>query len=178
MEDYAEQAHVEPADPSYAKYWFGGQILFCIGLIVLSLYVVIESIRFSIPYLDRGDATFFDMPGLSPILASLLLILLSVLVIRKSAALGGKASYYFSRDFVKALGGTEARLVCIVFGTLVVYVFLLFPYLHYALATLIYLVGFMALLKLCTWRSILASAIFAAALWFVFGYLFSINLPN
>ena len=178
MEKYVDQSSDSPAKPIVEKYWFGGHILFCIGLILLGLFVIFEAIRFSMPYLERGDATLADMPGLSPIICSVLLILLSLPVIIKSAAAGGRLGYFISAEFMKGLWGTEAKIFYTVFGTIIAYVFLLFPYLPYALATMIFLVSIMALLKLFTWQSILVSAVTSGALWFVFGTLFKINLPH
>jgi len=178
MEDHVEMAIDVPAEANAQKYWFGGHILFCIGLNLLGIYVVFESVRLSLPYLESGDATWSDMPGLSPIICSILLMLLTIPVIIKSVKAGGKLRYFISRDFRDGLCGSEAQIFYVVFASMLVYVFLLFPYLPYALATLIFLVGSMALLKLFTWKSVLVSAITSGALWFVFGVMFQINLPH
>ena len=105
-------------------------------------------------------------------------MLLTIPVIIKSVKAGGKLRYFISRDFRDGLCGSEAQIFYVVFASMLVYVFLLFPYLPYALATLIFLVGSMALLKLFTWKSVLVSAITSGALWFVFGVMFQINLPH
>lgn len=178
MESHVEPAPGAPAEAKVENYWFGGHILFCVGLNLLGIGVIIESVRLSLPYLENGDATWSDMPGLSPIICSILLMLLTIPVIVKSVRAGGKLRYFVSRDFLAGLCGAEARIFGIVFASMLVYIFLLFPYLPYALATLIFLVGSMAWLKLFTWRSVLVSAITSGALWFVFGVLFQINLPH
>ncbi len=176
MSDKVDEVSEKSA--AVADYWFSGQLLFCIVLALVGAAVIFAAMRLSLPYLDSGAATAFDMPGLGPIVVGAGLIALCLALAAKCVRAGGRLAYFASPEFRRALVGGEARIVYIVFGSLAVYVFMLFPYLPYALASFIFLVGTMALLKLFTWRSVLASALYSAALWFVFAYLFSINLPH
>lgn len=178
MEVLADPHAVAPSRPPVPAYWAAGHILFCLALIALGVYVIVESIRFSLPFVERGDASLVDMPGLTPIVCSVLLIALCVPIIVKHAAAGGRLAYFVSADFAMSLKGGEAKIFAIVFGALLVYVALLFPHLPYALATMIFLVATMALLRLFSWRSLIVAAATSGALWLIFAVAFKINLPH
>ncbi len=178
MEAPTVQLDGAPSHPPVPKYWAAGHVLFCLVLVALSLYVIGESIHFSIPYVERGDASLVDMPGLTPIICSILLIALSVPIVVKNIAAGGRLGYFVSAAFVDGLKSPEAKIFIIVFGTLLVYVGLLFPHLPYVLATMIFLVALMALLKLFSWQSLIVCAATSGTLWLLFSVLFKINLPH
>lgn len=160
------------------KAWYSCQILFSLFLILTGIFIIITSIQFSRPLLQSGSATCLDMPGLSPIVCSALMILLSLYIIVDAAHRGGTLGYFWSAPMRKALKSTEAITLYKVFAAFILYVFILFPSLPYWLSTVVFLVLFMAIFKVFSWKTILISMIVTGALMYVFGVLFAVNLPN
>lgn len=160
------------------KGWYSCHILFGIALILTGVFVIADSLRMSIPLLEKGQATVLDMPGLSPILCSLLLIVGAAVVIVSSWRRGGTLSFFFTPALIKALTGREARTAYKVFVLLSCYVFILFPYVTYWLATFLFLIVFMWAFRVFSWKSALVSLGTALSIWYIFGHLFGINLPK
>jgi hypothetical protein len=158
--------------------WPSVDILFSLLLIALSLFIIIESVIESRPLLASEQATLLDMPGLSPIICSALLIGLSVAMIVSAYRKGGRLGWFFSGELSRALSGREARAVYKVFALLLAYVFLLWPHLPFWLSTTVFLIGFMAAFGVFSWTSVLTSGLTVAMLWYVFLELFNIALPS
>lgn len=160
------------------KSWYTGHILFSIALILISIYIIIDSLKMSIPLIEKGHATILDMPGLSPIVCSSLLIILSLIVAVSAWRSGGSLKHLASPDVRKALTGREAIVVYKVFALLLLYVYLLLPLLPYWISTSLFMIIFMLSFRLFSWKTVLISISTALLITVIFGKLFGINLPK
>ena len=160
------------------KSWYMCHIFFSIALILVSIYIIIDSLKMSIPMIEKGQATILDMPGLSPMLCSLLLIILSLVMIVSAWRSGGTLKHLASPDVRKALVGREAIVVYKVFALLLIYVFLLLPFLPYWVSTSLFMVLFMLSFRVFSWKTVLISISTALSIMVIFGKLFGINLPK
>ena len=159
------------------KAWYTSHILFSIALILASIYIIIDSLKMSIPLIEKGQATILDMPGLSPIICSLLLIGLSIVMIRSAWRSGGTLRYLASAEIRKALIGPEAIVVYKVFALFLLYVYALIPFLPYWASTFLFMVVFMLSFRVFSWKTILISISTALSIMVIFGKLFRVNLP-
>ncbi|MBN2437356.1 MAG: tripartite tricarboxylate transporter TctB family protein [Deltaproteobacteria bacterium] len=160
------------------KTWYTCHILFSVALILAAIYIIIDSLKMSIPLMERGQATILDIPGLTPIICSLLLIILSLVVIVSAWRSGGTLKHLVSPDVRKALGGREAIVVYKVFTLLLLYVYLLLPFLPYWASTFLFMVVFMLSFRVFSWKTILISFLVAILIKVIFGDLFGILLPK
>ena len=160
------------------KAWYTCHILFSIALILVSIYIIIDSLKMSLPLIEKGQATILDMPGLSPIICSLLLIVLSLVVIVSAWRSGGTLKYLASPDVRKALIDREAIAVYKVFALLLLYVYLLLPFLPYWASTFLFMVVFMLSFRVFSWKTVLISISTALLIMVIFGNLFGVNLPK
>jgi hypothetical protein len=158
--------------------WFSVDIAFALTLIAGSIYVIADSLVTSLPMVASDQATYLDMPGLSPILCAALLIVMAVGMIVSAYRKGGRLSWFATAGFAKALTGREARTVYKVFALLGAYVFLLWPHLPFWLSTGLFLAGFMAACGVLSWVSLTVSCVTAGTLWYVFLELFNVALPS
>lgn len=161
-----------------SKPFRSADLLFALVLIALGLGVIAESVRTSLPMLEKGDATMLDMPGLTPIVCAGLLIAFSLAVAADALRRGGRLGWFASAEFRSGLRSREALALYTVFGSLAVYVFGLFPFLPYLASTSLFLAGFMALCGELHWKSLLISAATALFITLVFGELFAVMLPG
>jgi hypothetical protein len=159
------------------KSWYTCHILFSIALILASIYIIIDSLHMSIPMIKNGQATIMDMPGLSPIICSVLLIILSLVMIRSAWRSGGTLKHLVSAEVRKALTGREAITVYKVFALLLLYVYVLMPFLPYWASTFVFMVVFMLSFHVFSWKTILISISTALSIMVIFGKLFGVNLP-
>jgi hypothetical protein len=159
------------------KSWYTCHILFSIVLILASIYIIIDSLQMSIPFIERGQATIMDMPGLSPMICSLLLIGLSIVMIRSAWRSGGTLKHLASPEVRKGLIGKEATTVYKVFALLLLYVYVLMPLLPYWASTFLFMVVFMLSFRVFSWKTILISISTALLIMVIFGKLFGVNLP-
>ena len=158
--------------------WFSVDIAFALALIAGSIYVIADSLLSSLPMVASDQATYLDMPGLSPIICAALLIVMAAGMIVTALRKGGSLGWFASAEFVRALSGREARVVYKVFALMSAYVFLLWPHLPFWLSTGLFLVGFMAAFGVCSWVSVAVSCATAGTLWYVFLELFNVALPS
>ncbi len=153
-------------------------IAFSLVLIAASVYVIVDSLAQSLPMVASEQATYADMPGLSPIICAAILIVMALAMIASAFRRGGRLGWFASADFAQALAGREARAVYKVFAILGTYVFVLWPHLPFWLSTGVFLAGFMAACGVFSWVSIAVSAVTAGTLWYVFLELFNVALPS
>jgi hypothetical protein len=160
------------------KSWYTCHILFGLGLILASVYVIVDSLKMSLPLIEKGQATPLDMPGLSPIVCSALLILLSLVVIASARRNGGTLKHLLSPEVRNALVRGEAVVVYKVFSLMLLYIYGLLPHLPYWASTSLFMVVFMAVFRVFSWRTIVISISTALLIMVIFGHLFGINLPK
>lgn len=160
------------------KSWYTCHILFSIALILVSIFIIIDSLKMSLPLIGKGQATILDMPGLSPIVCSLLLIALSLVVIVSAWRNGGTLKHLASPEVRKAMVGREAIVVYKVFALLLLYVYLLMPLLPYWASTFLFMIVFMLSFRVFSWKTVLISISTALLIMVIFGNLFGINLPK
>lgn len=160
------------------KAWYTSHILFSIALILVSIYIIVDSLKMSLPLIEKGQATVLDMPGLSPIVCSLLIIVLSLVMIVSAWRSGGTLKQLLSPEVRQALIGREAIVVYKVFALLLLYVHLLMPLLPYWASTSLFMVVFMLSFRVFSWKTVLISIATALLIMVIFGNLFGINLPK
>ncbi len=159
------------------KGWYSCQILFSFFLILVGLYVIFNSVRYSMPLIKAGDATYVDAPGFSPVVCGGLLIILSLYVAYGSWKRGGTLRYFFSAEMFAALKSKEALTFYKVFTLMFLYGFVLLPSLPYWLSTILFMLAFMITFKYFTWKAVAVSVLTSFTLYYVFGTLFSVALP-
>lgn len=159
------------------KSWYTCHILFSMALILASIYIIIDSLQMSIPMIERGQAAITDMPGLTPIICSVLLIILSLFMIRDAWRSGGTLKHLASLEVRKGLIGPEAIAVYKVFALFLLYVYVLMPLLPYWASTFLFMVVFMLSFKAFSWKTILISIVTSVSIMVIFGKLFQVNLP-
>lgn len=157
--------------------WLSVDIAFSLALIAASVYVIADSLAQSLPMVASDQATYADMPGLSPILCAALLIIMALAMIASAYRRGGRLGWFVSPGVARALTGREARTVYKVFALMSAYVFLLWPHLPFWLSTGLFLVGFMASCGIVSWVSLTVSCLTAGTLWYVFLEFFNVALP-
>lgn len=160
------------------KAWYSMHLVFSGLLVVLSAYIIIESLRASVPMLVAGNATILDMPGLSPIVCAGLLTLFAVLLGAEAFRKGGRLSYFISKEVRAALSGREAATVYKIGACLVVYVFFLWPLVPFWCSSGLFMFSLMAVFGELSWKTAAVSILTAGILWFVFNDLFQVMLPS
>jgi putative tricarboxylic transport membrane protein len=160
----------ETAAPGGAPHKAGADFVAGLVIFVVSLYVLIASIR--MPY--YGDAGALSSPGLTPGLIALFMLALSAALMLRSRR--------FRLRFTMTAPSIEARRVLTVFGLVFLYV-LLMPWIGYAIATFLMLFAFQTIFAakrdlrfLLLWAGGLSLGL-TAALYYVFGQIFLIPLP-
>lgn len=148
----------------------GADFLAGLVIFVISLYVLIESIR--MPF--YGDSGALGSPGLTPGLIALFMLVLSAALMWRNRV--------FQIPWTIKPPDEPARRVLMVFGIVVLYVATM-PVIGYAPATFLLLLAFQTIfvkkrdLRFVLIWGIGLSAALSAALWYVFGEIFLIPLP-
>lgn len=158
--------------------WLSVDIAFALVLIAVSVYVIVESLATSLPMVASEQATYLDMPGLSPIICAVLLIVMALGMIVGAYRKGGRLGWFATADLGRALTGREARTVYKVFALVGIYVFVLWTRVPFWLSTSLFLVAFMAAFGTFSWRSVVVACVTAGTLWYVFLELFNVALPS
>lgn len=147
-----------------------------IGLMILSVVIIFDSYRMA---KDVGGELYAS-PGMLPMFLGILLLLTSVLLLRRSIrsmGIGHNAAGFLSwfTGFIKSRMAREMALGALI---LALYTFLLAPRMPFWASTSIFLVLVMAILKATSFiRNLLITALVVGAIYAVFKMIFHVPLP-
>lgn len=146
-----------------------------IFLIVLSLFVMVESYRMPIFKIHGG---IWAAPGLVPFFIGFILFFMAVGLIVSSRNKGGKGGSITKERVLHFFKNEEFRRIIIVFGITALYIFILIRFTHYFVSTCIYLSIFMFLFGYRKWAKMAVIIVGAiTAVYLLFNKIFLIPLP-
>lgn len=143
-----------------------------IVIALFGLYVLISGVHMSDVSRKMSDTAWYGTPGILPIVIGTVLTGLSVVMLlsiyRKGTrinkeVMGSAAAYFKSSGFVR---------LAVAIGLLALYIFVLFRFLPFVLATFLYLAANMIFFrekKYPIWKIVLICAIFSVAIYLFFG---------
>ena len=117
------------------------------SLLIIFGWTAYESFRMSAERIAAGTATIYTAPGLVPFIISLIIIFCVISVIRRAISDGADLTFLSPRGLKASYSVPGAFSAMIVMAFLSAYVFLLAPFVPFALSTFIFTAGFMLLYK-------------------------------
>jgi hypothetical protein len=146
-----------------------GDLLTSILLVLVGLYVCLESYRLTLENISRGDARIYSSPGFVPFVFGAALIAGSIAVARVAVREGGNLRFLLPRTLWNAAASAAGRNTLIILGLLGFYIFGLLKLMDYWLATFIFLFAFITQFSE---KSMVRIAFIAAATSGIVAYLF------
>ena len=145
-------------------------------LTLFGIYVIIASLNMKV------YNTFIDAPGFFPLIIGVVIAALGALLAFIGLKAGGVAELkeVCTGTFMKAFFTDDRTVrVLVLFGMMVIYIFVLIGRLHFILSSTIYLVATFLYLKACKhwWMSIIIAVIASAAAYYAFRFGFGITMP-
>lgn len=145
-------------------------------LVLFGIYVIVTSLNMKV------YNTFIDAPGFFPLIIGVVITVLGALLAFIGVKAGGvtELKEVCNGTFLKAFFKDDRTLrVLILFGMMVIYIYVLIGRLHFILSTSIYLVATFLYLKACKhwWMSIIIAVVASAVVYYAFRYGFGITLP-
>jgi hypothetical protein len=147
-----------------------------IFLILFSLYIIFESFAMN----SKSTNVFYTSPGFLPLIFASLLILCSLLLIKKSVAgiSFGKAARKSWENLKETLMSKPAFNVFAGLIILGIYTFVLLAFMPYWLASLVFLMFIMIYMRSASvLKAVLISCLSVGFLVVVFEYLLNVRLP-
>lgn len=135
---------------------FVGSLVF----LALSVYMVIEGIRYHQDITRRMALAFYESPGFFPVIVGSVMFVCSLMLLvrsTKGGALGENLQKL--KDGASALMNKDMLFACVGIAIMGLYIFIVLPFLGFLLASIIFLVGIMLYLKAGHWAKILLIAI-------------------
>lgn len=124
-----------------------GDIVISTLFIIGSLWVAYESIRMSYEMYSKGLATLYTVPGLFPLIVSIAIFGCSISVLLNALKVGGDLKFLSVTSLRKTFSDFDAFIPAIVFGLMVIYVFILVERLPFVIGTFIFITAMMAIFK-------------------------------
>jgi len=158
-----------------------GDIIISILLILVSIWTAYESLRMSYEMYSRGLADFYTVPGLSPFIVSVLILICAIVVLVNAIRVGGDLKFLSPTVLKKTFSSLETFTPIIVIGLMWIYVFILVDRIPFTIATFIFIVLLMVIFKATRliW-TLLISALYSVAIVYFFakivGTIFPITL--
>jgi|GEM_PF-4475315 uncharacterized membrane protein YecN with MAPEG domain len=147
-------------------------------LFVLALFFLGKSLQMNREAMDVFGSVLYTAPGFLPAIVSIILMILGLTLMISAWREGARLSI---GDFRAAWGAMKSNTAIRIYGIVAmfgVYIFLLIGLLPFAVATFLYLFGFMLLFKAGHWLKLLfISALSSLAIVYVFQELVNIPLP-
>ena len=145
-------------------------------LTLFGIYVIIASLNMKV------YNTFIDAPGFFPLIIGVVIAALGALLAFIGIKAGGVAELkeVCTGTFMKAFFTDDRTVrVLVLFGMMVIYIFVLIGRLHFILSSSIYLIATFLYLKACKhwWMSIVIAVIASAAAYYAFRLGFGITMP-
>jgi len=149
-------------------------------LLATSIFVVVDSTRMTffvkIPGVEKEG--WFVAPGFLPLILGLGLIVMSLIMISIALKEGGKLAFPGWEKFRNYFKSKDELIMAAEIGLLFLYTFVLIGNIHFAVASFIYLVLAMVIVRAISWYKILTiSGVVSIAVAYLFGNLFKIPLP-
>jgi len=145
-----------------------------IFLIAFCIFVIVSSLRM------RVYSTFYDAPGIFPLVISSITGLYSIFLLIDSIKKGGfreiKSLWEHKKKFIDKSILVLKRII-IISGLIFIYALFLVQNMHFTIATFIFLSVMMSFLKINRLVIILISGSLSLVISFAFGTLFNIPLP-
>lgn len=124
-----------------------GDIVISTCFIIGSLWTAYESIRMSHEMYTKGLATLYTVPGLFPLIVSLAILGCSISVLLNAVRVGGDLKFLSAASLKKTFSNFDAFIPAIVFGFMIIYVFILIERLPFVIGTFIFITAMMAVFK-------------------------------
>ena len=145
-------------------------------LTLFGIYVIIASLNMKVYNI------FIDAPGFFPLIIGVVITVLGALLAFIGIKAGGAAELkeVCTGAFMKAFFTDDRTLrVLILFGMMVIYIFVLIGRLHFILSSSIYLVATFLYLKACKhwWMSIIIAVVASTVVYYAFRFGFGITMP-
>lgn len=149
-------------------------------VLVTSIFVLGDSIRMiffvKVPAIE--EAGWFVAPGFFPLILAVGLILMSLIMLSISLREGGKGAFPGWEKVRSSFRSKDELIMVAEIALLFFYVFVLIGNIHFAIASFIYLVLAMWIVRATSWYKILIiSGVVSIAVAYLFGNLFKIPLP-
>ena len=145
-------------------------------LTLFGIYVIIASLNMKVYNI------FVDAPGFFPLIIGVAIAALGALLAIIGIKTGGIAEFkeVCTGAFMKAFFTDDRTIrVLILFGMMLIYIFVLIGRMHFIISSSIYLVATFLYLKACKhwWMSIVIAVIASAAAYYAFRLGFGITMP-
>jgi len=124
-----------------------GDIVISTVFIIGSLWTAYESIRMSHEMYTKGLATLYTVPGLFPLIVSLAILGCSISVLLNAFKVGGDLKFLSVTSLKRTFSDFEAFIPAIVFGLMIIYVFILIERLPFVVGTFIFITSMMVVFK-------------------------------
>ena len=145
-------------------------------LTLFGIYVIIASLNMKV------YNTFIDAPGFFPLIIGVIITVLGALLAFIGIKAGGVAELkeVCTGTFMKAFFTDDRTLrVLILFGMMVIYIFVLIGRIHFIISSSIYLIATFLYLKACKhwWMSIVIAVVASTVVYYAFRFGFGITMP-
>jgi putative tricarboxylic transport membrane protein len=149
-------------------------------LLIVGIFVLGDSIKMTffvkIPAIE--EAGWFVAPGFFPLLLGIGLVIMSSIMLSISLREGGKGAFPGWEKVRSFFKSKDEAIMVAEMALLFFYTFFLIRYLHFAIASFIYLLLAMWMVRAASWYKILIiSGGVSIAVAYLFGNLFKIPLP-
>lgn len=142
-----------------------------IVIALFGLYVLISGIHMSVVSQKMSDSAWYGTPGILPIVIGAVLISLSIVMFVSGYRKGERINKELLNIAVSYLKSKAFLRIAVAIGLLAIYVFVLFPYLPFCIATALYLIATMTFFreeKYPIWKIIIISLVFTVILYLFF----------
>ena len=149
-------------------------------VLITSIFVLGDSIRMivfvKVPAIE--EAGWFVAPGFFPLILGVGLLAMSLIMLSISLREGGKGAFPGWQKVTSFFKSKDELIMVAEIALLFFYTFILIGNIHFAIASFIYLVLAMWMVRATSWYKILIiSGIVSVAVAYLFGNLFKIPLP-
>lgn len=141
------QEREKPALDEKTKKIRDADIIISTIFIVGSGWSAYESLRMSHEMYSRGLATLYTVPGLSPFIVSICILVCSVVVLVNAIRVGGDLKFLFPAALKKTFSSLQAFTPTIIMGMLCTYVFILVQRIPFTIATFVFITLLMTIFK-------------------------------
>ena len=150
-----------------------------IVIALFGLFVLISGVHMSLTSQQMSDTAWYGTPGILPIVIGVVLTGLSTIMFVSAYRKGERINKEVLGKAIVYIKSKKFLRLAFAIGALAIYIFVLFRWLPFLLATFVYLAGNMIFFRennYPIWKLLLISAVFTVALYLFFGKVANVPL--
>ena len=154
-------------------------MLSSVVIAVFGLYVALSGIKMSVVSQRMSDTAWYGTPGILPIVIGTVLTTLSIVMFISAYRKGERINRALLNSALAYLKSKAFLRLAVAVGLLGLYIFAMFPYLPFIVATAAYLIANMIFFRTENypiWKIILISMVFTVGLYLFFGQVAGVPL--